>query len=100
MIQDSGLQKIRPIRGQRSQEVELWRQEIELLLNQWEISNVVVFNPNGKPSSLSDSAHWAAHAKIILLSVLVNYLKVFMCELQFQIYRVIKPNFKQKLSKL
>ena len=50
-----------PIRGQRSEEVELWKQEIELLFNQWEISIVVVLNPRGKPFSLSASVHWATH---------------------------------------
>ena len=64
-----------PIRGQRSEEVELYKQEIELLFNQWEISHVVVLNPRGKPFSLSPSAHWAAHK-----NVLVEYLKLFMCE--------------------
>ena len=50
-----------PISGQRSQEVELWRQEIELLFNQSETSDVVVLNPRGKPFSLSASVHWATH---------------------------------------
>ena len=69
-----------PIRGQISEEVELLKQEIELLFNQWEISNVVVLNSRGKPFSWSASVHWAAYRKSILLSVLVTYLKLFMYE--------------------
>ena len=63
-----------PIRGQRSEEVELWKQEIEFLFNQWEINNVVVLNPRGKPFSLSASVHWATQRTFTLLTMLVDKL--------------------------
>ena len=49
------------------QEVELWKQEIELLSDQSEISNVVILNHKAKLVSFSTTVHKATHSSVALL---------------------------------
>ena len=86
-----------PIRDQRSEEVELWKQEIELLFNQWELSIVVVLNPRGKPFSLSASVHWATPRIFTLLNVLVDiwissFINIYTANYNFRYVIPFPPN--------
>ena len=54
----AGIKKMRMM----IQEVELWKQEIELLSDQSDISNVVILNHKAKLVSFSTTVHKATHS--------------------------------------
>ena len=48
------------------QEVELWKQEMELLPDQSEISDVVILNQKAKLCSFSTTVHQATHSSFAI----------------------------------